>query len=343
MSLSTRGPGGRSSVHNLEQIILSRIARGEYPAGFRLPSCEQLGRELGANKNTISKVYQALARRGYTVSNPGRGTFVAKQPSRAWGDGKAVEVSKLLGDAIAQAGAFGLSAEELEALAIETIRRHFSQAHLRVGYVDCNRLEARELARDLEVALSAPVIPMTVTDVGGTPSRGGDVELLAVNVAHLRAVERRLRGIADNRRPLVVPVIALPDAKALTQVALLPAGTRLVVVADTQEVLHGLDGLARGVNQAADVSAFLSSSPDLEDVLARADAVLVTRTANRRLVGRIGERPTIVASFKLDEDSIARVAEHRSAMQNAADEQAAPRANPQRRSKGAEEFVQVES
>jgi DNA-binding transcriptional regulator YhcF (GntR family) len=293
----------------MERIVMSRIARGEYPMGSRLPTCEQLGRELGANKNTISKAYQALARQGYTVSRPGRGTFVAKRPPAAWDDDRATEVRKLLGDAILQARLSGLSADELEALALDAIRLHFERANVRVGYVDCNRLDARELGRELQAALSSPVEPLVVGDlVADTLSPDLGFGLLAVNLAHLGAVERRLGRVRGNRTA-VVPIVALPDAETLTQVARLAAGTRLLVISDTDEVLHTLTGLARGVNPSARVSGLLSSNPHLEDALEEADVALVTRTAHRRVTSVRRGFPMILASFKLDEQSVIELAE----------------------------------
>lgn len=317
----------RASVHEMERIILSRVARGEYPMGSRLPTCERLGLELGANKNTISKAYQALARQGYTLSRPGRGTFVAKRPSEAWDDHKATEVRKLLGDAILQARLSGVSADELEALALEAIRLHFKRANVRVGYVDCNRLDARELGRELEAALSSPVEPLVVGDlIADTLSHDGSFDLLAVNLAHLGAVERRLSRVRGNRTA-VVPIVALPDAETLTQVARLAAGTRLLVISDTEEVLHTLTGLARGVNPSAIVSGLLSSDPRLEDALAEADVALVTRTAHRRVTAVRREFPMIMASFKLDEQSVLELAERLATIRHA---RAAAERNPER-------------
>ncbi len=312
-SMSPREPR-RASVRDIEQIIQSRIARGEYPVGHRLPSCERLGRQLGANKNTVSKAYQELARSSYIVSTPGRGTFVTRRPVGSWGVGNTANVWKLLSEAIDQAGALGLNADELGAFAAEAIRLHFNRLETRIGYVDCNRTEARELARDLSVSLSTAVEPLVVSDVGGSGTQEA-YDLLAVNVAHLRPVERRLQRAGLNGRTEVVPVVALPAAETLTQVARLAAGTRLLILSDTEEVLHTLVGLARGVNPAIHVSQLLSSSSHFEDMVAGADAVLVTRTASRRLAMDLKVTSVIVASFKLDEQSISQVAGRRAALQ----------------------------
>ena len=314
-------PGGqrRASVRDIEQIILSRIARGEYPTGQRLPSCERLGRELGANKNTVSKAFQTLARQGHLVSRPGRGTFVIMRPSQSWSDGKADAAARLMQEAVAQAAGLGLAKDELEALAADTIRDHYRRGGIRIGYVNCNRVDAREDARTLEMALGNVVEPLLVSHVG--THRDSDVpvptdfDLLAVNIAHLSDVERRLRKADPHPTPMVIPVVIRTDPATLTQVARLPQGTRLLIISDTDEVLHTLTGAARGINQGAHVSGILSSSAHLEDAIGGADVVLVTRTAHRRVAALLREQATITASFKLDEQSIRQVAEARATIE----------------------------
>ena len=306
----------RASVRDVEQTILSRIARGDYPVGHRLPSCERLGRQLGANKNTVSKAYQALAAKGYTVSTPGRGTFVTGQASGAWGENMQAEIMTRLSEVMSQGATMGISADELEALALAAIRDRFRRAEPRIGYVDCNRTEARELARELGLSLATTIEPLVVSDV--PPARSADsFDLLAVNIAHLRAVESRLGHGAGAGRSQVVPMVVMPTADTVTTVAELAAGTRLLILSDTEEVLHTLEGVARGVNPAIHVSGLLSSSPRLDDVLASADAVLVTRTAQRRLGHGLRAATVIVASFKLDEQSVLELAGRRAALQQA--------------------------
>ena len=137
------------------------------------------------------------------------------------------------------------------------------------------------------------------------PDRGFD--LLAVSLPHIGAVERRLSRVPGNRTA-VVPLMALPDAETLTKVARLAKGSRLLVVSDTEEVLHTLVGLARGVNASVEVSGLVSSDPLLENALADTDVVLTTRTAHRHAASALGGRRVLVASLKLDEQSVADVA-----------------------------------
>ena len=307
----------RASVRDVEQTILSRIARGDYPVGHRLPSCERLGRQLGANKNTVSKAYQALAAKGYTVSTPGRGTFVTGQASGAWGENMQAEIMTRLSEVMAQGATMGISADELEALALTAIRDRLPPV--------LNPASATSTATAPKLAswpassgsrLATTIEPLVVADV--PPARSADsFDLLAVNIAHLRAVESRLGRVEGTERSQVVPMVVMPNADTVTTVAELASGTRLLILSDTEEVLHTLEGVARGVNPAIHVSGLLSSSPRLDEVLSSADAVLVTRTAQRRLGRDLRASTVIVASFKLDEQSVLELAGRRTALQQA--------------------------
>jgi len=60
--------------------LLSRITNGQYAVGSRIPPARLLAKELGANRNTIRKAFQELARDGVVSLVPGRGggTFVQR-------------------------------------------------------------------------------------------------------------------------------------------------------------------------------------------------------------------------------------------------------------------------
>jgi GntR family transcriptional regulator len=304
----------RTSARELERTVLFRIARGEYAVGSKLPSCEQLGRTLGVNKNTVSKVYRSLASSGYLTSRPGLGTVVLKRP----GDAATEKLSGVLAsltEAIGRASIEGVSRHDLESLAIEAVRRHYDEQQVRVGYVDCSRLDARDLGKQLETALSAPVEPLVVGDIARDAAVVlGRFDLLAVNLAHLRVIERHLRQLGGSSRPAVVPVLSLPDPESLTRIARLQTGTRLLIVSDTEEVLHSLSGLARAFNPTAQVLGLLSRNANLAHAVGEADVIVVTRSARRRVAAISGNCETIDVAFKLDEASVLRLADRLAAL-----------------------------
>ncbi len=80
----------RNSVADIERVVLLRISTGRNRARNRIPHCEQLAKELGANKNTVSKAYHVLAEHGFLNPRAGRGTFVTKRPPSAFRSGALV-------------------------------------------------------------------------------------------------------------------------------------------------------------------------------------------------------------------------------------------------------------
>lgn len=54
------------------------ILSGALPPGYRLPSVRELASSLAINPNTIQRAYRELEQEGYTVSVPGKGSFVCQ-------------------------------------------------------------------------------------------------------------------------------------------------------------------------------------------------------------------------------------------------------------------------
>ena len=54
------------------------ILSGALPPGYRLPSVRELASSLAINPNTIQRAYRELEQEGYTISVPGKGSFVCE-------------------------------------------------------------------------------------------------------------------------------------------------------------------------------------------------------------------------------------------------------------------------
>jgi DNA-binding transcriptional regulator YhcF (GntR family) len=278
--------------------------------GARLPSCEQLGRDIGANKNTVSKAYQALARRGYVESHPGRGTFVTRRPHAEDRREAIAEIETLLREAVEHADLVGLTLDEFFELASASARRYYDRVTLRIGYVEGTRADARQLGRQLQTAVSMPVEPVIVDQVIKDPDAiVARYDLLAVNVSYLATVERRPNSAVDRSRTEIIPILSQPDPLSMTAVARLAEGTCLAIIVETEDSLPVLSGLAKAFNPSLEIVESLRSSHTLRRTLARADAVLITTEAESNL-GRLARPvPIIEVAWRLDEISITALAE----------------------------------
>jgi GntR family transcriptional regulator len=69
----------------IADLIRQRIARGQWPAGTRLPTLEALVAELGVARVTVRQAMDIVSAEGLVTRRQGRGTFVAAAPQqRSW-------------------------------------------------------------------------------------------------------------------------------------------------------------------------------------------------------------------------------------------------------------------
>jgi GntR family transcriptional regulator len=79
MDQSQTSPSLAPLYRQVRQILLRRIASGEWRPGDLLPAEPKLGQELGVSPGTVRKALDELAAEKLVVRQQGRGTFVAAQ------------------------------------------------------------------------------------------------------------------------------------------------------------------------------------------------------------------------------------------------------------------------
>jgi GntR family transcriptional regulator len=100
-----------------------QIANGTLQGGDRLPSVRELARRLPVNQNTVLKAYILLEEDGLISRKQGDGTFVAASPPATKKAERLKQVSRILGQAAAQAVHFEISRPELHELLDEEIEK----------------------------------------------------------------------------------------------------------------------------------------------------------------------------------------------------------------------------
>jgi DNA-binding transcriptional regulator YhcF (GntR family) len=301
-----------TSAHEVEKAILFRIADAEYAPDRRLPTCEQLAAELGVNKNTVSKAYRALAGRGYLRTTAGRGTFVLKRPGPGDQQTALASVASLLALVVQEAKLAGVDRDAFRRMVDETAARYYDRTSVRVGFIECNALDATTLSRDLQMALSHPVEPLMLDAVTGDPDRYlQEYDVLAVNLSHLVVVEERLEPAAQRSGSAeIVALLLPPDADSLTQVARLRPGTRLGIVCDLPGTMQSLSGMVSGYNPRVRATGALSADDRaLRRVVKESDVILVTPSARERLLTFSPGVPLIAVAFRVDDRSVQVLAE----------------------------------
>ena len=67
---------GRPIYEQVRDNFRALILSGALPPGYKMPSARELASQLAINPNTIQRAYRELEAEGYTVSSPGKGSYV---------------------------------------------------------------------------------------------------------------------------------------------------------------------------------------------------------------------------------------------------------------------------
>jgi GntR family transcriptional regulator len=120
--VSTRRPTFRfrldlhSGVPAYRQIIdqvRGGIASGSLAVGDQLPTVRQLAVDLSINPNTVMRAYRELELGGLLETHQGTGTFISAQRIQGGEEERSRQLSQIVADCVARAGAAGFTVEEL--------------------------------------------------------------------------------------------------------------------------------------------------------------------------------------------------------------------------------------
>jgi DNA-binding transcriptional regulator YhcF (GntR family) len=299
-----------TTADDVQRTMLLRIAAGIYRPQSRVPSCEDLAAEIGANKNTVLRAYRALADRGYLEARPGRGTYVTSRgPSGVLSEATA-ELRRFIELAVEQARLGGMDPAAFRALVDDIVETSYGQERVRVGYVDCDVIETPILTEELARVLAYPVEPLLLSDVVRAIEHYLDTfDILVVNLTHVLEVEDAVRRSRSDRGPAeIVSLFTPPDAESLTRVMRAPAGTRVGLVCATESAIETISGLVRATNSAVVLSsALVDDRARLVELASSVELILVTSVA-KATVEALGPRaPIVPVPFRIDEREARRV------------------------------------
>jgi GntR family transcriptional regulator len=103
------------------------MASGSLVAGDQLPTVRQLAVDLAINPNTVVRAYRELELGGLLETHPGTGTFISAQKIKRGDAERERQLTQIVGDCVARAGAAGFTVEDLveqlRGLVSEPIRR----------------------------------------------------------------------------------------------------------------------------------------------------------------------------------------------------------------------------
>jgi GntR family transcriptional regulator len=106
----------RSGVPVYRQLIdqvMGGMAAGALAAGHQLPTVRQVAVDLSINPNTVVRAYRELEIRGVLETQQGTGTFISHQKVKRDDVERERQLTQLVTDFVARAGAAGFTIDDL--------------------------------------------------------------------------------------------------------------------------------------------------------------------------------------------------------------------------------------
>lgn len=266
----------------LTEQLKHAIEAGRVPREQALPSIREVAGLLGINPNTVARVIEDLKRSGHVEARRGKGVFVAASPPAR----PAPHLREaFIRDVVVRGAALGMTAEDLAvgALSLAGVQPATIQTTPEVLVVECSPAGLDFFARQLEAHLPVRVEKALVSDLARTGrrrARGGRWDVAVTSFGHLPDVVRLLSGGG-------IPVVALlaeAHLETLHRLALLPAGTRVGVVAAELEMAQNLEhSIHAGLPNVTLVGACAVGGPALGRLVRQIDVVVCCRAAEERV------------------------------------------------------------
>jgi GntR family transcriptional regulator len=297
--------GRPTSARQLRELLVHRMASGRHPIGAQLPGVRELATEVGANRNTVAKVYGALAREGLLQIVPGRGTFVVARVDADQGAEPYEQVRRLLDDAVARARLFGLGRDAVLRLMEERVGAIYDDGAPRLAFVECNPYDAALGAGELSASLAVDVRPLLVSDLEHDEALVR-VDVAATSYFHLGEVECLL----NSREVRVVGVHTLPDPDALLALARLAPGTRIGIVANNEAGVERFSAQVRTYCRAEIRTLVDPDDEQVAELAAWSDALVSSLSCSRRVKANAMDRQVITLAFHVDPQSVQYIRGH---------------------------------
>jgi GntR family transcriptional regulator len=287
------------SADEIRRTLLSRINKGQYVVGSRIPPARVLAQELGANRNTIGKAFQELARAGVVSLAPGRGGGAFVQRANAVTDIAAETLRVSLQPLVAQAREAGLSKAQVGDVVHHVINEAYTARDLQIKFLECNEHDAHELVRQLTGVIDCQIDP-GVIDQEDIPSLADHYPLIVTTFHHLAEVSRKLNGQRDK----VIGVNAVPTSEVALQIALLEA-QRIGLVCGRENTVQSMKYLVGSYHPQSELDvALVDAATNVQALAQHCDALIVTYSCADTVIQLTKRVPDVVVEFQLEAQSV---------------------------------------
>ena len=288
----------RVRAADVQRAIANRISTGQYAAGSRLPSVRTIASELGANRNTVNKAYQALQQLGLVELPPGRNAFrVTSTPP----PGSLLENFRAQArETVWRAMADGISALEARSELARIIAEVYGESEVKVCFFECNRHDSELLGAELSKLTGAAIEPLLLDELPDNAEQIAEQhDLLVTTFHHLAEVTRAFQRYQDK----IIGVDTRPTHDVLLQLARLePSLIGLITTLDNTAVM--LRHVICSYQPSCTVEAAVDDDHDaVRRIAAQDNALFVTYTCRDHVIALTGREPDVVIDFSIDQQS----------------------------------------
>jgi DNA-binding transcriptional regulator YhcF (GntR family) len=307
MELVTSAPI-RLKGSDIEQNIIQQIEGGHYPSGMQLPSVREMADEFGVNKNTIVRIYQSLERRGYLQVRRGSGTYVRSLETENRAGAAIASWQEQLAIALRMARTAGVDQEQVRHIVLENIHQVYGSTRQRMLFVECNQYDIDSLSSIIAKGVELPLQGVLITDFLAEPEKYiANFDFIITTFFHLNEIEPVVNAVDSHK---LVAVHAMPTQDALLELARLQVPV-LGVVADLPRAMDMMMHIVQTYQRTATLmSSSLEDSVRLQNLLDKADAIVVTQSRYPGLMAHHPQIPVVPISLTITQESIHHVQQH---------------------------------
>lgn len=280
------------TVHEVQEALEERIAKGLYLLGQRLPPLRSIAAELGTSPSTVSRAVQEMIRRGWLEVQERQ--FVRVRSQLPHESGRQAEVQRAIRSIAHRWKLWGGEEREL----LEEIKEIVSEVFEGEGpfvFTECNQSDLTYLGDQLAGELPNLSIGRSlIADLDAARLRQSKSVIL-VPYYHYAEVKE-----AVGQDVSIVPVHTSPSAETLDQLLTIPPGSKVLVVGHNRRSVTRLSEIVRDYVDAKITGITEEESDKLAKLAPEADYVFVAWSAAEAATAVPGVKRVIVVRFALD-------------------------------------------
>lgn len=290
-------------VQQMVKTLTERIGTGVYPVNSKLPSCRQIAKEFGVSAATANMAYGELEEAGLVENVSRVGTFVRRQ-SPLHASPTVDQLQHSMKRWLAEARRTGLDRESVTAMFEQEVQEAYDSPLVQCIFVECNKFDARVVARHASEALGVDVIPVLVDDLPAwckQHEQTGHRVLVMTTYYHLAEVK-------DIVAPYGFSWTALhhvPTEETAARIAGLPADIHLGAVATNSRTLERLVALATMYHGSPQSVALADDDRAINEMRREADFIVATHSCRAAVMnGWDHAERVITVEFQISDNSL---------------------------------------